>query len=237
MDPRADRSRKHLGLYKTGFSFSFIIVMMKEKSRDMLKKKIIFSSGLLLLLSGCLGGQSGVKGVESLYDNAMNIKDAHTMNSTQAQDLEMKLNQMMAELGKFIGMSPQTLFSSGPSSTTGGQQLPQSAVQISQAISSAATMLVGASSGLVVDNDVMRSMGNRILGVSLSMPGNYGIRNTWNMIQFDLVGEFIAIQASYLSLVPQYMLQIMPYLSKHDMTIMAKKVEAALKQLQQAIPT
>ena len=34
------------------------------------------------------------------------------------------------------------------------------------------------------------------------------------MMQFDLNHELISIQASYLSLVPQYMLQLMPYMSK-----------------------
>lgn len=189
--------------------------------------RLIISS-MFLLLGGCLGGTPGVQGIESLYDQGKDIQSAYDMNSTQAADLENQANLLIAQLGRMVGMPPTSLYSSGNANK---------AYAISNSIVSAATMLVGNSSLPVVNNDTMNSLRVQILGNAASMPTNFGIQTAWNMMQFDLISELISLQASYLSLVPQYMLQLLPYLSKDDMTKMKNTLTTVTNQLQQGMAT
>jgi hypothetical protein len=185
-------------------------------------------SGLFFLLTGCLGGTPGVQGIEDLYNQGQDIKSAYNMNSSDAADLENQVNLLIAQLGRMVGIPPTTLYSGGNANK---------AYAISNSIVSAATMLVGNSSLPVVNNDTMNSLRVQILGNAASMPTNFGIQNAWNMMQFDLISEFISLQASYLSLVPQYMLQLLPYLSKDDMKKMKNTLTAVTNQLQQGMAT
>ena len=181
---------------------------------------------LLFFLSGCGSGMPGVDGVEDLYNNAKDIQSNINMNSAQASDLENQVNLLISQLGQMVGISPTTLYSDGT---------PTKAYAISNSLTAAATMLVGNSSLPSVNNDTMNSMRIKILGVAASMPTNYGMQQAWNMMQFDLIGELISLQASYLSLVPQYMLQLLPYMSKDDMKALQSKLKAVTDQLQQAL--
>ena len=66
------------------------------------------------------------------------------------------------------------------------------------------------------------------------MPMNFGVSSAWNMMQFDLISEMISMQASYLSLVPQYMLQLLPYIVDH-MRALQGRLQTVTKQLQEAL--
>ncbi len=185
-------------------------------------------SGMLFLLTGCLGGTPGVDGIEDLYNQGKDIQSAYDMNSADAADLENQVNLIISQLGQMVGIAPTTLYSGGTASK---------AYAISNSLVGAATMLVGNSSLPSVNNDTMSSLRVQILGTAASMPTNFGMQNAWNMIQFDLISELISLQASYLSLVPQYILQILPYMSKDDMKKMKNTLAAVTNQLQQAMAT
>ena len=183
---------------------------------------------LLFLLGGCGSSTPGVDGVESLYTQARNVQSLVNMDSTQASDLQNQINLLISQLGQMVGIPPTTLYNGGNTAK---------AYAISNALAGAATMLVGGNSVPVVSNDVMNSMRVQILGTAASMPLNYGIQTAWNMMQFDLISELISIQASYLSLVPQYMLQLMPYMSKNHMQSLLSTLKTVTNQLQQAMAT
>lgn len=190
--------------------------------------------GLLILsmlfsLPGCMGaGGGGVAGVESMYNQGKDIQANQNMNSTQASDLETQVNLLISQLGKMVGIAPTTLYSKGT---------PSKAFAISQALASAATTLVGSNSVPVVNNDTLTSMRTKILGTAVSMPMNFGVKTAWYTMRFDLIGEMISMQSSYLSLIPQYMLQLLPYMSKKHMQATQSKLETVTKQLQQALQT
>ena len=169
-----------------------------------------------------MNATDGVKGVEELYGNVKTMQAQKNIDSTQAANLRMQLNLLISELARFIGMAPTSLYKDG----TG-----EHAYKISQNIALAANIVVGSTSPLIVNDQMMKSMQTKILGVASQMPLNFQLQNTWNMLQYDLIAEFISIQASYLSLVPQYISQMMVYMNKKDMEIMANKMQTAISKL------
>lgn len=185
----------------------------------------LFAISILFLLPSC-AGTGGVSGVEDLYNQGKDIQANQNMDSSQASDLETQVNLLIAQLGKMVGIAPTTLYAKGT---------PEKAFAISHAIYAAANTLIGSVSVPVVNNDTLNSMRTKILGTAANMPLNFGVQNAWNTMQFDLISEMISMQASYLSLVPQYMLQLLPYMSKNDMQVLASKVQTVTKQLQQAL--
>jgi hypothetical protein len=185
----------------------------------------ILSLLILLLLNGC-ASTGGVEGVEDLYNNAKDIQAMQNMDSTQGNDLQNQMNLLIAQLGQMVGIPPTTLYGSGNANR---------AYAISASLVSAASMLVGSASLPSVNNETMTGLQTRILGVAATMPTNYGMQQAWNMMQFDLISELISLQASYLSLVPQYMLQLLPYMSKKHMKALQSTLQTVTTQLQQAM--
>jgi hypothetical protein len=177
------------------------------------------------LLNGC-ASTGGVEGVEDLYNNAKDIQAMQNMDSTQGNDLQNQMNLLIAQLGQMVGIPPTTLYGSGNANR---------AYAISASLVSAASMLVGSASLPSVNNETMTGLQTRILGVAATMPTNYGMQQAWNMMQFDLISELISLQASYLSLVPQYMLQLLPYMSKKHMKALQSTLQTVTTQLQQAM--
>jgi hypothetical protein len=187
--------------------------------------RCVLSLLILLLLNGC-ASTGGVEGVEDLYNNAKDIQAMQNMDSTQANDLQTQINLLIAQLGQMVGIPPTTLYGSGNANR---------AYAISASLVSAASMLVGSASLPSVNNETMTGLQTRILGVAATMPTNYGMQQAWNMMQFDLISELISLQASYLSLVPQYMLQLLPYMSKKHMKALQSTLQTVTSQLQQAM--
>ncbi len=182
---------------------------------------------VILLLNGC-ANTGGVDGVESLYANIQNIQASQNMDSTQGTDLQNQINLLVAQLGQMVGIAPTTLYGSGNTNK---------AFAISNSLMSAANMLVGSASLPCVNAQMLNGLQTRVLGVAATMPGNYSMQQAWNTIQFDLISEFISLQASYLSLVPQYMLQLLPYMSKNRMQSVLSTLKSVTAQLQQAMAT
>lgn len=178
----------------------------------------------LLFLNGCLGGADGVQGVEDLYNQGKDIQSNQTMQSSAASDLQNQVQLLISQLGQISSMSPQSLYQGGNANK---------AFSLSSKILSVASNLTGGSNAPVVNSDILNSMQTRIFGVASRNPLNFNSQQTWNLVQFDVISELIKMQCSYVSLIPQYMLQLLPYMSEDDMKKNARKLKTATQQLKE----
>jgi len=180
-----------------------------------------------LFLTRCGGGGLTANDLRAFGGDATSILRTQALKTREAMQLRSVLNEIKVQLGIFAGYNVSQM-----GSGTGIQK----ATQISQNINSVVQLLVGAS---VADNDIFSYVGNTINKYYKNIFACHILVYRRDMVTSALAPtvatKLINIQAKYVSILLQYVIQSISLLEPDQIKSMMAAAKQALTQIKAVV--
>lgn len=198
------------------------------KKIDSFKKLRVLILVFPLFLTQCGGGGGmNANSIRALTGDATSLLRTHALKTREAMQLRSVLNEIKVQLGIIAGYN-QTQMGQG----TGIQK----ATQISRNINSVVQLLVGAS---VADDDIFSYVGNTITKYYKNIFSCHMYVYRRDMVTSALAPavatKMINIQAKYVSILVQYVIQSIALLEPDQVTTMMAAARQALTQIKSIV--